>query len=87
MAISSPSLTPEAMAAVSSRQRAMVTARSATVPFSLSTTHTAGCVPRWKIADRGTSATDCASGRSKASVAVMPRPMKGGGSAMLNRAG
>ena len=83
----SPSLTPEAISAVSSRQRAMVTGRSATVPLALSTTQTAGCVPCWKIADSGTSATSSASGRSKVSVAVMPMPMNGGGSTMVKRAG
>ncbi len=74
------------MAAVSSRQRAIVTGRSSTVPLVRSTTQTAGCVPRWKIEDSGTSATGVLSGRSKPSVAVMPRPMNSGGSITLKRA-
>jgi hypothetical protein len=37
----------EAIGAVSSR-RAMVTGLSSTAPLALSTTQTAGCVPRWK---------------------------------------
>ena len=49
VAISSPSLTPEAIAAVSLRQRAMMTGRSSTEPVALSTTQTAGRVPCWKI--------------------------------------
>ena len=45
LAMISPSLTPEAISAVSSRQRAMVTGRNSTTPLALSTTQTAGWVP------------------------------------------
>ncbi len=65
----------------------MVTGRNSTAPLILSTTHTAGRVPCWKMALSGTSANTPGSGLDSISEAVMPSPMKVGGSITLNRAG
>src|SRR5436190_3982479 len=83
----SPSCTPEAIKAVSSRQRETTTGRSVTAPDAGSITQTAGSLPCWKIDVSGTSASFSGSGRARTSDAVMPMPMKSGASTTVKRAG